>query len=53
MALFADDAAVWKRGRNLNYVYKQLQQAFKKVEAWQRNGVLEFQSQNQNMLCLV
>ncbi len=34
MTLFADDAAVWKRGRNLNYIYKQLQQAINKVEAW-------------------
>uniref|UniRef100_A0A8C2KZI6 Uncharacterized protein n=1 Tax=Cyprinus carpio TaxID=7962 RepID=A0A8C2KZI6_CYPCA len=34
MALFADDAAVWKRGRNLNYIYKQVQQAINKVEAW-------------------
>ena len=31
VSLFADDGAIWKRGRNLDRVHKQLQQALAKV----------------------
>lgn len=33
-SLFADDGAIWKRGRNVNYVMGQMQQALSKVEQW-------------------
>ena len=31
---FADDVAIWKRGRNLDHVHKQLQEALDKVVMW-------------------
>ena len=34
VSLFADDGAIWKRGRNLDHVHKQLQQALDKVVMW-------------------
>lgn len=30
-SLFADDASIWKRGRNLSYVFGQIQAALEKV----------------------
>lgn len=34
VSLFADDGIMWKRGRNVKYIVKKLQQAIDKVEAW-------------------
>lgn len=31
-SLFADDGAVWKKGRNLNYLFGQIQEAVDWVE---------------------
>ncbi len=33
-SLFADDGAIWKRGRSVNCVMGQMQQALSKVEKW-------------------
>ena len=33
-SLFADDEALWKRGRNGAYVAKKMQEALGKVEEW-------------------
>lgn len=33
-SLFADDGALWKRGRNLSYIFDQIQTALKKVVEW-------------------
>lgn len=33
-SLFADDGAVWKRGRNLEFILKKVQEAIIKVEKW-------------------
>ena len=33
-SLFADDGAVWKKGRNLNYLFGQIQEAVDRVEMW-------------------
>lgn len=33
-SLFADDGALWKRGRNTGYLLKQIQCALNKVQAW-------------------
>lgn len=34
VSLFADDGVMWKRGRNVKFIVKKLQQAISKVEAW-------------------
>lgn len=34
VALFADDGAMWKRGRNLNYIVCKMQQAVSEVKRW-------------------
>lgn len=33
-SLFADDGAMWKRGRNADFVLKQVQRALVSVEEW-------------------
>ena len=33
-SLFADDGALWKRGRNVDYVLRQAQVALDSVVAW-------------------
>ena len=33
-SLFADDGAIWKRGRNLSYLFKQIQGALEKITEW-------------------
>ncbi|KAJ8391541.1 hypothetical protein AAFF_G00088630, partial [Aldrovandia affinis] len=33
-SLYADDGALWKRGKNVRYVVKQLQRALGVVERW-------------------
>ena len=33
-SLFADDGAIWKRGRNLPYLFNQIQGALEKVTEW-------------------
>lgn len=33
-SLFADDGALWKRGRNVLHVVKQMQEAIRRVEQW-------------------
>lgn len=34
VSLLADDRAIWKRGRNLDHIYKQLQKALEHIETW-------------------
>lgn len=34
LSLFADDGAMWKRGRNVKFIVKKLQEAITKVEEW-------------------
>lgn len=36
-ALYADDGAIWKRGRNINHVIKNMQGALQIVERWSYN----------------
>ncbi len=36
-ALFADDGAIWKSGRNIECVSQRLQKAVDKVEVWANN----------------
>uniref|UniRef100_A0A3B3Q2D7 Reverse transcriptase domain-containing protein n=1 Tax=Paramormyrops kingsleyae TaxID=1676925 RepID=A0A3B3Q2D7_9TELE len=33
-SLFADDGALWKRGRNVEYIVKKLQEGIQQVERW-------------------
>lgn len=33
-SLFADDGAIWKRGRNIKYILRQVQKALRSVENW-------------------
>ncbi len=34
LSLFADDGAIWKRGRNIGFIVKKLQEAIAIVEEW-------------------
>ena len=34
LSLFADDGAIWKRGRNVGFILKQVQGALQTVEEW-------------------
>lgn len=36
-SLFADDGAIWKRGRNMEFVVKKVQEAVNEVEEWSLN----------------
>lgn len=36
-SLFADDGAIWKRGRNMDFVVKKVQEAVNEVEEWSLN----------------
>lgn len=33
-SLFADDGALWKRGRNIKYTVSKVQEAIEQVERW-------------------
>ena len=33
-SLFADDGAIWKKGRNINYLFRQMQEAVDQVVLW-------------------
>lgn len=33
-SLFADDGALWKRGRNVPYIVRKVQEAIDEVERW-------------------
>ena len=34
VALFADDGAVWKRGRNVEFIVSKMQEAISNIEKW-------------------
>ena len=34
LSLFADDGAIWKRGRNMDFIVRQVQKALQSVEEW-------------------
>jgi len=34
VALFADDGVMWKKGRNIDYIVRKMQEAIGKVENW-------------------
>lgn len=34
LSLFADDGAIWKRGRNLKFIMGKIQEAINKIEEW-------------------
>ena len=41
-SLFADDGAIWKRGRNVEFIVNKLQGAIKKIEEWSHKWGFEF-----------
>ena len=41
-SLFADDVAIWKRGRNVEFIVNKLQGAIKKIEEWSHKWGFEF-----------
>uniref|UniRef100_A0A3P9LEU6 Reverse transcriptase domain-containing protein n=1 Tax=Oryzias latipes TaxID=8090 RepID=A0A3P9LEU6_ORYLA len=41
-ALFADDGALWKRGRNIHYVERKIQDAITEVENWSYDWGFKF-----------
>lgn len=49
-SLFADDGALWKRGRNVKYVVKQLQESIKRVEQWSLEWGFNFSVEKTNTL---
>ncbi len=50
-SLFADDGAMWKRGRNVEYVVKQLQEeTIKRVEQWSLEWGFKFSAEKTKTL---
>lgn len=41
-SLFADDGALWRRGRNVRFVYEKMQNAIKSVENWAYDWGVKF-----------
>lgn len=41
-SLFADDGAIWKRGGNLEFIVKKVQEAMFKIEEWSLKWVFKF-----------
>uniref|UniRef100_A0A8C6KLW6 Reverse transcriptase domain-containing protein n=1 Tax=Nothobranchius furzeri TaxID=105023 RepID=A0A8C6KLW6_NOTFU len=41
-ALLADDGAIWKKGKNIQYVQKKVQEAIKMVENWSYEWAFKF-----------
>ena len=50
-SLFADDGAVWKRGRNIKHITEKIQEALNKIMDWGSRD-LRYQRKKQNMLHL-
>ncbi len=50
-SLYADDGALWVRGRNLNYIQKKLQEAIEKVEQWADEWGFKFSIAKTQMIC--
>lgn len=42
VSLFADDGAIWKRGRNLKFITKKLQGAITKIGDWLTRSILDY-----------
>jgi len=49
-SLFADDGAIWKRGRNLKCIIKKLQQAIINIEEWSYKWGFKFSDKTTIML---
>lgn len=50
-SLYADDGALWKRGRNVKYVEKCLQNAVKMVENWANEWGFRFSVDKTQVIC--
>lgn len=50
-ALFADDGAIWKRGRNIACVSQRLQKAVDKVEVWANNWSFRLSVAKTQVIC--
>jgi len=50
-SLFADDGALWKRGRNLMFVENKMQKAVKEVEKWANSWGFQFSVVKTQVIC--
>ena len=41
-SLFADDGALWKRGKNMKYILSKVQSAIDELTEWDLTGVVDF-----------
>lgn len=41
-SVFADDGAIWKRGRNVEYIVQKMQEAILKIERWAMSWGFKF-----------
>lgn len=49
-SLFADDGALWKRGRNISHVVKSLQNAINKVQLWASSWGFRFSVEKKKVI---
>ena len=49
-SLFADDGAIWKRGKNLKFIVKKLQEAINRVEEWSYKWGFKFSVGKTNIM---
>lgn len=49
--LFADDGVMWKKGRNVEYIVRKMQEAIGKVECWGREWGFRFSVAKTKVVC--
>lgn len=49
-SLFADDGALWKRGRNIMYIHGKIQEAITQVEQWAADWGFKFSVEKTNVV---
>lgn len=50
-SLFADDGAMWKRGRNIKYTVSKTQKAIRQAEQWSIRWGFRFSKEKSQVLC--
>lgn len=50
-SIYADDGALWKRGRNITYTVKKVPQAVNKVEEWAKKWGFQIPVEKTQVIC--
>lgn len=51
VTLYADDIIMWKKGRNVEYIVRKMQEAIGKVECWGREWGFRFSVAKTKVVC--